>query len=49
MKCKLVKRRGATIVYYKIPGGKNVRLKMQTHRLKLEEGVRNLNIDRELC
>ncbi len=49
MKCKLVKHRGVPIVYYKIIGGKNVKLKMQTQRLSLDEGVGNLNFDKRLC
>jgi hypothetical protein len=29
--------------------GKNVRLKMHIHRLSLKEGVKNLNLNKELC
>ncbi len=39
----------AIVVYYKIPGRKNVILNMQTHRLNLNKGVKNLNLDRKLC
>jgi hypothetical protein len=37
MKCKLVKHRSTPIVYNEIPKEKNVKLKMQTHRLDLDE------------
>lgn len=32
-----------------IPGEMNVRLKMQTHRLNLDEKVGSQNLDRKLC
>jgi hypothetical protein len=48
MKCKLVKHKGTPIICNKILGKKNVRLKMQTHMLSLNEGVKNLNFDKEL-
>jgi hypothetical protein len=48
MKCKLVKHRGAPIIYNEI-GEKNVTLKMQTHVLSLDEEIKNLNLDKELC
>jgi hypothetical protein len=46
---KLVKHKGAPSICNKIPREKNVILKMYTHRLSLDEGVRNLNLDKELC
>jgi hypothetical protein len=39
----------ALVVYYKIRKGKNIKLKMQTHRLNFNKGVENLNLDKELC
>jgi hypothetical protein len=48
MKCKLAKHKGALTIYNKILGKKNVRLKMQTHMLSLDEGIENLNLDKEL-
>ncbi len=49
MKCKLVKHKGALVVCNKTLGEKNVRLKMQTHRLSLYKGAKNLNLDKKLC
>jgi hypothetical protein len=48
MKCKLAKHKGALTICNKILGENNVRLKMQTHKLSLDEGVENLNLNREL-
>jgi hypothetical protein len=41
-----VKHRGALVVYNEIPRKKNVKLKMQIHRLILDKGVGNLNLDK---
>jgi hypothetical protein len=49
MKCKLMKHKNAPTICCKIPKGKNIRLKMQIHKLSLDEGVKNLNLDKELC
>jgi hypothetical protein len=43
MKCKLEKHISAPIICNEILGEKNVKFKMQTHRLSLDEGVENLN------
>jgi hypothetical protein len=48
MKFKLVKHKGAPTVCNKILGKKNIILKMKIHRLSLDEGARNLNLDKEL-
>jgi hypothetical protein len=36
------------IIYNKIPPEKNVKLKMQTHMLNLDEEVKNPNLNKEL-
>jgi len=48
MKCILVKHKGALIVNNEILKEKNVRLKMQIHRMSLNEGIENLNLNKEL-
>jgi hypothetical protein len=44
-----MKHRGAPTVCNRILRKKNVRLKMQIHKLSLEKGVENLNLNKELC
>ncbi len=46
---KIGEHKGALVVYYKIPRRKNVKLKMQIHRLNFNKGIKNLNLDRKLC
>jgi len=48
MKCKLVKHRSAPTIYNKIPRKKNIILKMQTHKLNLDEEIKNLDFNKEL-
>jgi hypothetical protein len=48
VKCKLVKHRGTPIVYNKILIKNNVKLRMQTHKMSLDEKIKNLNLDRKL-
>jgi hypothetical protein len=48
MKCKLVKHKGAPTLYNEIFEKIKIRLKMQIHWLSLDEGVRNLNPNKEL-
>ncbi len=42
----MVKHKGALTVCYKIPRRKNIKLKMQTYRLSLDERVKKLNVDK---
>jgi len=46
---QIVKHISALTICYKIPRRKNIKLKMQTHRLSLDKGVENLNLDKKLC
>ncbi len=48
VKCKLVRHRSTPAIYNKILEEKNVRLKMQTHKMSLNEEVGNLDLDKEL-
>jgi hypothetical protein len=43
-----VKRKGASTIYNEIPRVKNVILKMQIHRMHLDEEVRNFDFNGEL-
>jgi hypothetical protein len=43
-----VKHKGTPILWNKIIGENNVKLKMQTHKLSLDEEVKNLDLNREL-
>jgi hypothetical protein len=43
-----MKHKGTPIIYNEIPRNKNVKLKMQTHWLSLDEEVGNMNFDRKL-
>jgi hypothetical protein len=38
-----VKHKGAPVICNEIPREKNIKLKMQTHRLNLDKEVRNLD------
>jgi hypothetical protein len=44
-----VKHKGALTIYNEIPRKKSVKLKMQTHKMSLDEEVENLDFDKELC
>jgi hypothetical protein len=44
-----VKHIGALVIYNEIPRKKNVELKMQTHKLNLDDEVGSLDLDKELC
>jgi hypothetical protein len=46
-KCKLVKHRGTPTINNEIPRKKNIKLKMQIHKMSLDKGIGNLNLDRE--
>jgi hypothetical protein len=41
-------KQGTLAICNKIPGKKNIKLKMQIHKLSLDEGIKNLKLDREL-
>jgi hypothetical protein len=43
-----VKHKSALTLSNEIPKEKNIRLKMQTHMLSLDEGIGNLNLDKEM-
>jgi hypothetical protein len=43
-----MKHKSAPVVYNKILKEKNIKLKMQTHRMNLDKGIKNLNLDWEL-
>jgi hypothetical protein len=43
-----VKHKGTPAIYNENPREKNIRLKMQTHKLNLDEGVGNLDFKKEL-
>jgi hypothetical protein len=49
MKCKLVKHRDAPKIYNKLSREKNIILKMQIHRMNLDEEIENLDLNKELC
>jgi len=44
-----VKHKGTPAICNEIPRKKNVKLKMQTHSLSLDEEVKNLDLDKEFC
>jgi hypothetical protein len=44
-----VKHKGAPTIYNEVPREKNIKLKIHTHRLNLDEEVENLDFNRELC
>jgi hypothetical protein len=44
-----VKHKGALAIWNEILREKNVNLKMQTHKLNLDEEVKNMDVDRKLC
>jgi len=43
-----VKHKGALTIYYEIIRKKNIRLKLQTHKMSLDEGIRNMSLDRKI-
>jgi hypothetical protein len=47
MKCKVARHKGTPTIYNKIIRGKNIILKMQTHKLNINKEIENLNFDKE--
>jgi hypothetical protein len=43
-----VKHKGASVVCNEIVRKKNVKLKMQIHKMSLDEGIENLNLNKKL-
>jgi hypothetical protein len=48
VKCKLVKHRGTPTICNEIWREKNVIVKKETHKMSLDEEVKNLDLDKEL-
>jgi hypothetical protein len=43
-----MKHKNTPAFYNKTLGEKNIRLKMHTHKLSLDEGIKNLNYDKKV-